>query len=93
MKKVLYIITCINLLFQIIYMTLGRILEMGNLKYVFYVFRPEYMVVSGLVAFIIICCFAVLTIKSVKNFRITDLIAIALNIEYLFYYAYFMSIQ
>ena len=43
-RKVIYTITIINILFQVIYMSLGKytMSEIGILKYVFYVFRTEY---------------------------------------------------
>lgn len=94
-KKVSYIITVINILFQLIYMTLGKynMSEIGKLKYVFYVFRPEYMIVSGIFAFLALCAVLVLIIKSIRKIYFLDIIALMLNIEYLIYYIGFLSRQ
>lgn len=94
-RKVIYTITIINILFQVIYMSLGKytMSEIGILKYVFYVFRTEYMVVSGLIAFIILCAILVLIIKSIKKIHFLDIIMLVLNIEYIIYYIRFLMKQ
>lgn len=56
-------------------MTIGSLTasEMGIFKYVFYVFRPEYMIVSGIVAFIAGCGILALIIRTIKNLRFFDI--------------------
>ena len=97
MKKFLYIFTFINILFQIVYMTFGmyRQDELGVLNYIFCVFRPEYMVVSGIISFIVLCCLLAVTIKNIKDIRISILnfIVIALNIEYILFYIKMLQVQ
>ncbi len=95
MRKLLYIITLINICFQIVYMTFGRCvgIELTNLKYIFYIFRPEYMIVSGIVAFLVGCGVLILFIKSIKNFNFTDIGVLLLNVEYIIYYFRFLTKQ
>lgn len=96
-RSILLIITIINMLFQFVYLTFGRVTELGIFIYVFYVFRPEYVIVSGVIAFIILCVWIVLfTIKLLRHGKdkmITDIIGILLNIEYLLFYCYVLSIR
>ena len=95
MRKVFYIITIINILFQAVYMTIGKYTtsEMGILKYVFYIFRPEYMIVSGIVAFLVGCGVLISIIKSIKNFCFSDMVVLLLNVEYIIYYLRFLTKQ
>lgn len=88
MRKVLCLITVINIMFQVVYATIGRMTtsKLGRLIYVFYVFRPEYMIVSGIIAFFAGCGALMLIIKSVKNIRVIDVMVVMLNIEYIVYY-------
>lgn len=94
-KKTLYGITIINVLFQIVYMTLGKYTtsEIGKLIYVFYVFRAEYMIVSGVIAFFIVCTVLILIIKSIKRICFLDIIILMLNVEYIIYYLKFLTKQ
>ena len=95
MRKVFYIITIINILFQAVYMTIGKYTtsEIGILKYVFYIFRPEYMIVSGIVAFLVGCGGLILIIKAIKNFCFSDIVVLLLNVEYIIYYLIFLMKQ
>lgn len=95
MRKVFYLITIINILFQVVYMTIGKYTtsEMGILKYVLYVFRPEYMIVSGIVAFLVGCGVLILIIKSIKSMCFFDIVVLLLNIEYIIYYLRFLTKQ
>lgn len=96
-RSILLIITIINMLFQFVYLTFGRVTELGIFIYVFYVFRPEYMIVSGVVAFIVLCVWIVFLIIKLLRHRkdkmITDIVGILLNIEYVLFYCYIMSLQ
>ena len=87
-RKVTYILTIINVLFQIIYMTLGSYTtsEIGILIYIFYIFRAEYLIISGLIAFFVMCVILTLIVKSIKNLYHMDIIILILNIEYIIYY-------
>ena len=49
-KKVVYLIIVLNILFQIVYSTIGR--GYSN-HFIFYIFRPEYMLISGIIAFLV----------------------------------------
>lgn len=95
MRKVIYIITIINLIFQGIYMTVGKytMSEMTNIKYIFYIFRPEYMLISGIIAIIILIVTFILIIKSIKKVYIFDIIALLLNFEYIIYYFNLLKYQ
>lgn len=76
-------------------MTIGSLTasEMGIFKYVFYVFRPEYMIVSGIVAFIAGCGILALIIRTIKNLRFFDIAVLLVNIEYIIYYFRFLIKQ
>lgn len=95
LKKILYAITIINIVFQIIYTTIGNITttDLGMWIYIFYIFRAEYMIVSGVVAFLVLCVTLVIIMKSIKNIYFFDVIILLLNVEYLIFYRFFMSIQ
>lgn len=95
MTKVFYLITIINVLFQVVYIAIGKhtTSEMGILKYVFYIFRPEYMIVSGVLAFLVGCGVLILIIKSIKNLCFWDIVVLLLNIEYIIYYLRFLTKQ
>ena len=82
MKKILYALTCVLSLFQIICMLFGKyiISELGYL-----------ILLSGLIVFAVTCFFIVVIVKSIKNIKIADIIILALNIEYLVYYIYFLK--
>lgn len=95
MRKVLYLVTMVNILFQMIYMSLGdhTTSELGILRYIFYVFRPEYMIVSGVIAFLVGCGILILIIKSIKNTHFPDIVMLLLNIEYIIYYLAMLTKQ
>ena len=94
-RKVFYWITVINILFQVVNMTFGKYTtsELGIFKYVFYIFRPEYMVISGIVAFFVGFGVLVLIIRSIKNICFSDLIVLLLNAEYIIFYLRLMMKQ
>ena len=94
-RKVVYLITIINIMFQVLYMTVGKFTtsEIGILKYVFYIFRPEYMIISGLIAFFVMCTVLILIIKSFKNMCFFDIIILVLNVEYIIYYINLLTKQ
>ena len=93
-KNTVYIIILINIVFQIIYSTLGKNItsELGSLNYIFYVFRPEYLIVSGIIAFITLILHIILLIRSRKITKF-DIIALVLNFEFMAYYIKLLSIQ
>ena len=95
MRKVFYLITIINIFFQVVYMTIGKYTtsEMKLLKYIFYIFRPEYIIVSGIISFFVGCGVFILIIKSVKNICFLDIVVLLLNIEYIIYYIRFLTKQ
>lgn len=92
MRRVPYIITAVNILFQIVYMTIGRktYTELGILYYIFYVFRPEYMI--GIIVFFNLFILAAILIY-LRKVKICDIAVIILNLQYLVFYRYFLSIQ
>lgn len=93
-KIFVYIFTLINLAFQIIYSTLGKMTtsELGTFKYIFYILRPEYVLMSGLVSLITIIV-SIFIMTSQKKLQFLQIIAILFNIEYILYYLKLMSIQ
>lgn len=86
MKKIPYIFTIINIIFQIVYMTFGRLTytELGGLTALFIIFRPEYLIISGIISIINIIAFIPMLIKN--NNKACLIIMIAINIEYIIYY-------
>lgn len=68
MYLIIYILTIINLLFQIIYCSIGNYteieLENMNLDWVFSIFRAEYMIFSGIISFLICLIITILLLKS-----------------------------
>lgn len=95
LKKVIYSIIILHMMFQVIYMTLGQhaTSDLGALKYLFYVFRPEYLLVSGIVSFFITIVLIIIIIKSIKSFCFIDLTMLLLNVEYIIYYLTFLARQ
>ena len=93
-KIFVYIFTLINLAFQIVYSTLGKkpTSELGSLKFMLYIFRPEYLLMSGLVSLIAIIV-SIFIMTSQKKLQFLQVIAILFNIEYILYYLKLMSIQ
>lgn len=94
MKRISYIITLINLAFQVVYSLFGGFTntETGKLISIFHIFRAEYMVVSGLIAFINIILLACMLIFSKKR-TIYNVIMMLLNMEFLIYYIRLIGMQ
>lgn len=94
MKKVSDVITFINLTFQIVYLVFGRFTttKLEKLNWIFYIFRPEYMVISGLIALLNTIILICILIASRKQILYT-IIIILLNIEFLAYYIRLISMQ
>ena len=88
-KKVVYLIIVLNILFQIVYSTIGR--GYSN-HFIFYIFRPEYMLISGIIAFLVFIFHIMLLIRSAEMNKF-DIIALILNIEFMAYYIRFLSLQ
>ena len=95
-RKASNIVTIINVAFEIV-MLLGVLLDkiaptevMYIYEYVLYIFRPEYYLVSGFMAFLLAVIFLVLIIISIikKNFRIKDVVMLGLNIQYLVFWRF-----
>lgn len=96
MKKTVYGITFVNLAFQMVYMILGKYTttELGVLNNIFYIFRPEYMVVSGVIAFINLILFCIyFSIKKESRKLVIDVMIAILNTQYIAYYINFISMQ
>lgn len=94
MKKTSYVITAINLMFQIVYMLFGgyTVTELGNLQLIFYIFRPEYLIISGVIAIINILILIVISVCE-KKCNVYNIIVILLNIEYIIFYICMMRLQ
>lgn len=88
MRTFFRVITSINICFQIVYMTFGSWIGIKRTfwGFVFYIFRPEYSLVSGLISFFVACGTLILIIKSIKKIRYGDIIMLILNIEHIIYY-------
>jgi len=84
-------------------MTVGKLKtsDMGKLKYIFYFFRPEYMIISGIFAFLVGCgvliliikSVLILIIKSINSICFYDIIVLLLNVEYIVFYLGFLMKQ
>jgi len=94
-RTIFYSATIINILFQVIYMTLGKYTttDLRELIYIFYIFRPEYIIISGIIAFFVACGILVLIIRALKNICVCDIIMLMLNLEYIVYYLGLMKRQ
>ena len=96
MKNIIYLLTVINIAFQVVYSTFGRYTT-DDIYYIFVIFRPEYLLLSGLIsavliaALVIVCIFRYFTNRD--NFKIADIIVVLLNIEYLYYYMQLIAVQ
>lgn len=92
--KTSYVITAINLMFQIVYMLFGgyTVTELGNLQLIFYIFRPEYLIISGVIAIINILILIVISVCE-KKCNVYNIIVILLNIEYIIFYICMMRLQ
>lgn len=103
LRKLFYIVTIINIMFQIVYMTFGRHteIELGVFNYIFYIFRPEYFIVSGIFSFIVNGMVVILNIKSLltfiikskRDFNFHDLIIFILNVEYMMFHFKILMLQ
>ena len=51
LRKAIYSVTILNIIFQIIYMTFGNLSKKWYI-YFFYIFRVEYMLLSGVICFV-----------------------------------------
>lgn len=94
MKKIAYIITFMNLTFQMVYSVFGRFTytKLERLNWIFYVFRPEYMTISGLIALLNTIILIYILVVHRKQILYTSII-ILLNIEFLVYYIKLISMQ
>ena len=98
-KKILWVISLINICFQIVYMIFGK--QTNGFIYVFYVFRIEYMLLSGLISFVILIITTILIIinivkivtSKIKVIDIGNIIVLILNVEHVIYYVNFLSLQ
>ena len=81
-------------MFQIVYMLFGgyTVTELGNLQLIFYIFRPEYLIISGVIAIINILILIVISVCE-KKCNVYNIIVILLNIEYMIFYICMMRLQ
>ena len=94
------IIFCINIFIWGVYKTLGslttsQILEM-RVRYIFYILRPEYMIVSGVVSAIAIILAIILIIIALINGtagKFINTFSVIGNSIYIYLYIKFLSIQ
>ena len=97
MKRIIYIFTIINILFEIIYSTLGRLpsseISESFAKHIFSIFRPEYLIVSGPISLVLIILLLCNGIKERKSLPKLDLIFLAANVEYVIFYSILMVMQ
>ncbi len=93
-RRIAYVLTLINIAFQAVYMICGRFTttELGSINYIFYIFRPEYMAVSGAVAAAAVIALVICSIMH-RKLKAFDAAAIILNIEYTIYYCRLIMIQ
>ena len=66
--------------------------ELGNLQLIFYIFRPEYLIISGVIAIINILILIVISVCE-KKCNVYNIIVILLNIEYIIFYICMMRLQ
>ncbi len=93
MKKIPLIFGIINLSFQAIYSTLGRVID-NPYMWVFYIFRPEYLVISGLVSFVMLIASVMLLFKCRKNKDfLYIIISVIFHVEFLIFYDYLLKIN
>lgn len=99
LRNMIYIMTIVNIFFQTVYMIFGTYttLELGKFIYVFYIFRTEYMLISGFIAFIDVVIIVGLILKGIidvnRTVNIYDIAMLILNIEYMVYYIKFLMKQ
>ncbi len=101
MFKIPLFIGLINIIFQIVYSIFGAYttvqLETNNIVWIFYVFRPEYLFISGAVSFSMIITSVVFIIillkKRKKLFCFYNMLSIFINVEFLIFYYRFMFLQ
>ena len=93
-KKFLIIATTINLLFQIVYSIFGA---NDNLLFLFVVFHPIYLLISGIVSLGVILLSAIKLLTTIwkrqKDDSIFILIILVMNLEYLYFWIKLMMIQ
>jgi len=66
----------------------------GQLDWVFYIFRPEYVLISWFLSFVCIVAAAGMIAKfKLKKIGIFNIIAIVLNVTYLFLFVKWMAMQ
>ena len=92
MKKYLYAISVINILFQIIYFLFGAGTS-GSMQWIFLVFRPEYMIISGIVSVVVFILLLVSVLKSRKTVCAMDIVSLILCVEYFVYWLNLMAVQ
>lgn len=98
-RKIVYSVTLVNILFQVVYSTIGKYTasDVGILAYIFYIFRPEYLLISGLAAILLLLSAIVLTVEDIfrtnKKGIVYNIAAMLLNIEFIVYYFNFLSRQ
>lgn len=93
MKKIPLIFGIINLLFQVVYSTLGSI-PGDDYIWVFYIFRPEYLIISGPISFAMLIAAVILLFKYRKDKSfIYIVISVILHIEFLAFYNYLLKIN
>ncbi len=100
LRKTIYSITILNIIFQIIYIAFGNLSKKWHI-YIFYIFRVEYILLSGILALFMLLVILILLIISFiktisqgrRQFYIFDVITLVLNLEYIIYYFTFLAKQ
>lgn len=92
-KKRAYVFTVINILFQIVWLTFGKYSmdELGVLRYIFFVFRAEYMLGSSPVSGYVLYLIWGPLIARQRKIRMADILLSIINIEHIVYYLLLMS--
>ena len=93
-QKILYVISLLHILFQIVYTTFGNLTSgtLGQFKHVFLVFCAEYFLLSGAVT-LVVTYYMLKLIFSGTNRGKMDIFVLMLNIEYLMYHIKTMTTQ
>ncbi len=90
-KKISYIITIVNLLFQIFYSIFGiytqtEIRDLG-IAWMLYIFRPEYLIISGVLSCVcVIVLITVITNERTISCFLFNMVALMFNLEYIVFY-------
>ena len=92
MRRILYITTLVNICFELIYEIIGTTIdrEMVTNEYIFSIFKPQYMHISGIIAFLTICVILKIMFKSSKRMWIPDIFVMLLNAQYIIFYQRFL---